>query len=94
VNVREDTSGSNGGVGHKLVKFLVVSDGELDVSGDNSSFLVVLGSVSCEFEDLSGEVFEDGSEVHGGTGSNSLGVSAVLHESCDSANWELKSSFA
>jgi len=92
VDVGEDTAAGNGGVGHQLVEFLVVSDGELNVSGDNSGLLVVLGGVSSELEDLSSEVLKDGSEVNGGTCANSLGESALLEESSDSSNGELESS--
>ena len=92
MDVGEDSTAGNSGVGHKLVELLVVSDGELDVSGHDSGLLVVLSGVSSEFEDLSGEVLEDGSEVHGGTGSDSLGESALLEESGDSSNGELETS--
>lgn len=92
MDVGEDTTAGNGGVGHQLVEFLVVSDGELDVSGDNSGLFVVLGGVTGELEDLSSEVFEDGSEVDWGTSTNSLGESALLEESGDSSNGELESS--
>ena len=92
MNVREDTTGGDGNILHKLGKLLIVSDGELDVSWDNSALLGVLGGVTGELEDLSGEVLKDGSEVDGGTGSNSLGVSSGLHVSGDSSDGELKSS--
>ena len=92
VDVGEDTAGGNGGVGHQLVELLIVSDGELNVSGHNSGLLVVLSSVSSELEDLSSEVLKDGSEVDWGTSTNSLGVSALLEESGDSANGELETS--
>ena len=39
--------------------------------------LVVAGSVTSELEDLSAEVLEDGSEVHGGTSADTLGIAAV-----------------
>ena len=92
MDVGEDTTASNGCVAHEFVKLLVVSDGELNVSWHNSGLLVVLGSVTGELEDLSSEVFEDGSEVNWGTSTNSLGVSALLEESSDSTNGELESS--
>ena len=92
VDVWENTSAGDGGGAKESVELLVVSDGELDVSWHNSGLLVVLGGVSGELEDLSGEVLKDGSEVHWGTGSDSLGVSALLHETGDSSDWELKSS--
>ena len=92
VDVGEDTSVSDGGASEKLVELLIVADGELDVSWHNSALLVVLGGVSGELEDLSGEVLKDGSEVHWGTCSDSLGVSSLLQVASDSADWELKSS--
>ena len=92
VDVGEDSTSSDGGVSHKLVELLVVSDGELNVSGDDSGLLVVLGGIASELEDLSGEVLKDSSEIDGGTGANSLGVAALLEESGDSANGELETS--
>ena len=92
VDVGEDTAAGNGGVGHQLVELLIVSDGELNVAGHDSGLLVVLGGVSGELEDLSGEVLKDGSEVHGGTSANSLGEAALLEEAGNSANGELESS--
>jgi hypothetical protein len=92
VDVGKNTTASDSGFTHKLVKLVVVTDGELDVSGGNSGFLVFLGGVSGELEDLSGEVLKDGGEVDGGTSSNSLGVSAGLHVAGDSSDRELESS--
>ena len=60
-DVGEDTSFSNSGVGQKFVEFFVVSDGEKNVSGDNSGLFVILGGVSGEFQDFSSQVLEDGS---------------------------------
>ena len=92
VDVGEDTSVSDGGASEKLVELLIVADGELDVSWHNSALLVVLGGVSGELEDLSGEVLKDGSEIDWGSSSNSLGVSSLSEVSGDSSDWELKSS--
>ena len=89
-DVGEDTAFSDGGVGEELVEFLVVSDGQKNVSGDDSGLLVVLGGVACQLEDLSGEVLEDGCEVDGGSGTDSLGVVSMSEESADSADWDLK----
>ena len=92
VDVGENTTGGNSSAAEKLVKFLVVADGQLDVAGHDSGLLVVLGGVSGEFEDLSGEVLKNGSEVHWGTSANSLGVAACLQETGNATNWELKTS--
>ena len=91
MDVGENTTGSDGGAAEKLVELLIVADGELDVTGHNSSLLVVLGGVTGELEDLSGEVLKDGSKIDGGSGSDSLGVSSLLEESGDSSNGELES---
>ena len=92
MDVGEDTTGGNGGTTHKLVELIVVSDGHLDVSGDDSGSLEILSGVSGELEDLSCEVLKDGSEVDGGTGSNSAGEFALLHVSGNSSDGELESS--
>jgi len=90
VDVRENTTVSNSCVGHELVEFLIVSDGEENVSGDDSGLLVILGSISGEFENFSSKIFEDCSEVNWSSSSDSLGVSSDLEESGDSSDWELK----
>ena len=91
MNVWENTAGSDGYVLHELGKLLVVSDGQLDVSWDNSRLLGVLSGISSELKDLSGEVLEDGSEVNWGTGADSLSVLSGFQESGASSDWELKS---
>ena len=92
MDVGEHTAGSDGGAAEESVELLVVADSELNVTGHNSGLLVILGGVACELEDLSCEVLKDGGEVHGGTGTNALSVAALLHETGDSSNGELKSS--
>ena len=92
VDLGEDTTLSDGGSTEKSVELLVVSDGELNVSWDDSASLVVLGGVSSELEDLSGEVLKNGGSVDWGTGSNSSGGSGLSEVSGDSSDGELESS--
>ena len=92
MDVGEDTTGCNGSVSHESVELLIVADGELNVTGHDSGLLVVLGGVACELEDLSREVLKDGGEVHWGTGTDALSVSALLQETSESSDWELESS--
>ena len=92
MDVGEDTTGGNGGSTHEFVELVVVTDGHLDVSGDDSGSLEILGGVSGKLEDLSCEVLEDGGEVDGGTGSDSGGEFTGLHVSGDSSDGELESS--
>jgi len=56
-------------------------------------FLVITGSVASELENLSGEVFEYGSEVDGGTRTDTLGVVATLEHTVDTTDWELETGF-
>lgn len=92
VDVGENTTRGDGHVVQQLVELLVVSDGELDVSGHDSVLLVVSRSISGELEDLSSEVLKNGGEVDWGTSSNSLSVSTLSQMSVNSTNRELETS--
>jgi hypothetical protein len=69
VDVREDTTEGNRGV-NESVKFLVASDGELQVSRSDALDLKILGGVSCQFEDFGGQVFQHCCDVDGGFGAD------------------------
>jgi len=92
MDVGEDTTSSDSGVAEELVQLVVVADSQLDVTGNDTGLLVVLSGVASEFEDLSGEVLKNGSEVHGGTSTDALSVATSLEEAGDSADGELKTS--
>ena len=92
MNVREDTTRGDGNLSEELVQLLIISDGELNVSGDDSLLLAFLGGVSSELQDLSDHVLEDGGQVDWSTRTNLAGVTAVLQESSDSSDWELQPS--
>ena len=53
-----------------------VADGELEVTRDDARLLVVAGGVAGELEDLGREVLEDGGEVDGRAGTDTLSVVA------------------
>merc|ERR1719209_2011123 len=86
----EDTTLGNGNTGEEFVQFLVVADGELEVTGDDSGLLVVTGSVACKLENLSSEVLHDCSQVDWGTSTNTLSIVSLAEESVDTSNGELK----
>ena len=92
VNVGEDTTWCNCGVVKKLVKFLIVTDSQLDVAGNNTGLLVVFCCITSKFEDLSSEIFENCSEVHWGTSTNTFWEATCLEETCNTTNWELETS--
>jgi hypothetical protein len=88
VNVGEDTTLGDGDVSEKLVQLLVVPDGELEMTGNDTGLLVVAGSVTGQLEDLSREVLKDGSEVDGGTGTDTLSVVALAEKTVDTTDGE------
>ncbi len=67
VNVREDTALSDGDMAKKLIQLLIVTDGELEMTGDDTGFLVVAGGIASQLENLSSQIFEDSREVDGST---------------------------
>lgn len=92
VNVGQDTTLGDGDVTQELVQLLVVSDGELQVTGNDTGLLVVTGSVASQLENLSSEVLEDGGQVDGGTGTDTLGVVALAEQTVDTADGERQTS--
>ena len=88
MNVGEDTTLGDGDVAQKLVQLLVVPDGELKVTGDDTGLLVVTGSVTGQLEDFGSEVLEDGSEVDGSTGTDTLSVVALAEKTVDTTDGE------
>lgn len=88
VDVGKDTTLGNGDVTQELVQLLIVADGKLKVTRDDTGLLVVTGGVTSQFQDFSGQVLQDGSEVHGGTGTDTLSVVALAEQTVDTANRE------
>ena len=89
VDVRDHTTASNGGL-DQSVKFFVSTNGQLEVTRSYSLHLKVLRGVTCEFEDLSGEVLKDSCSVNRRRGTNTaVGAHSALQESVDSSNGEL-----
>lgn len=92
LNVRQDTTLGNGNSGEKLVELLIVTDGELQVTRNDTGLLVVTGSVASQLENLSSQVLHDCSEVNWSSSTNAISVVALTQETVDPANGELKSS--
>ena len=72
MNVGQDTTLSDSHTSKELAQLLVIADSQLDVAGDDTGFLVVTSSIASQFEDFSGQVLENGSHVHGSTGTDAL----------------------
>ncbi|KAK5625519.1 hypothetical protein RRF57_001234 [Xylaria bambusicola] len=63
VNVGKYTTLGNGDVTKELVQLLIVSDGELKMTGDDTCLLVVTSGVTSQLENFSSQVLKNGSEV-------------------------------
>ena len=94
MNVGQDTSSSNGDSSQELVEFLVVLDGQGDVTGHNTGLFVVTRGVSGQLENLGAQVLQDSSQVHGGSGSHAGGVLALTQVTADTTDGELQSGFS
>ena len=88
MNVRQNTTLGDGDVSEQLVQLLVVPDGELEMTGDDTGLLVVAGSVTGQLEDFGREVLQDGSEVDGRTGTDTLSVVALAEQTVDTTDGE------
>lgn len=53
VNVGKYTALGDGDMAEKLVQFLVIANGELEMTGDDTGLLVVTCGISSQLEDLS-----------------------------------------
>lgn len=67
MDVGEDTTLGDGDVSEQLVQLLIVADGKLEVTGDDTGLLVVTGSVTRQLENFGSKVLKDSGEVDRGT---------------------------
>ena len=63
VDVGKHTTLGDSDVAQKLVQLLIVTDGELKVTGDDTGLLVVTGGVAGQFEDFGSQVLKDSCKV-------------------------------
>ena len=78
----------DGDVPEKLVQFLVISDGELKMTWDDTGFLVIASGVASQFENFGGEVLEYGGEVNWSTSTNALSVVTLSEQTVNTTDWE------
>ena len=64
------------------------------MAGDDAGLLVVTGSIAGQLEDLSSQVLHDGSQVDGGTSTDTVSIVSLAEKTVDTSNGELKSSTA
>lgn len=91
LDVGEHAALRDGHARQELVQLLVVADGELQMTRDDTRLLVVARGVAGQLEHFGGQIFHHGSQVHGSTGTNALGIVALAEQTVDTAHGELKS---
>lgn len=77
----------------ELVQLLIVSDGELEMTGNDTGLLVVTSGIASQFEDFGSEVLQDGGKVDGSTGTDTLSIVALPQQTMNTAHWEGETSF-
>lgn len=92
MNVGENTTLGDGDVAKKLVQLFIVADGELKVTGNDTSLLVVASSVAGKLKNFGSEVLENSSEVDRSAGTDTLGVVALAEETVDTTDGESETS--
>ena len=90
LDVGQHTALSDGNTSQQLVQLLVIPDGQLKMTRDDSALLVVSGSIPSQLQDLSRQVLEHGRHVNRSSSTNSLGVVSFSQKTVDSSNWELQ----
>ena len=94
LDVGQDTTLSDGDTRQELVQLFVVTDGQLQVTGDDPSLLVVASGVSGQLENFSGQVLHDGCQVDGCSSTDAFGVATFAEHTVDTTDGELKSGTA
>jgi hypothetical protein len=67
MDIGQDTTLSNGDVTQKLVQLLVIADGELKMTGDDTRLLVVSSGIASQFKNFGSQILKDSGEIDGGT---------------------------
>ena len=88
MNVGKDTTLGNGDVSEQLVQLLIVADGKLEMTRDDTGLLVVTSSVASQLKNFSGKVLEHSSQVDRSTSTDTLSVVALAEMAVDTTNRE------
>ena len=92
LDVGEDTTLGNGDSRQELVQLFVITDGELQVTGNDPGLLVISGGITSQFKDFSSQVFHNCSQVDWSSCSYTLSIVALSEKPVDTTDGELKSS--
>lgn len=91
LDVWQNAALGDGNAGEQFVQLLVVSDGQLQMTRDDSRLLVISCSVAGQLEHFGGKIFHHCGQVNRGSGADSFSVVALAQQTMDTTDWELKS---
>ena len=77
--MRQNTSKGNGGT-DKRIEFFITSDSELEMAWRDALDFEILGSVACKLENLSSQVFKNGSQIDAGFGTDARLLAREISE--------------
>ena len=63
VNIREHAALGNGDVAEKFIQLLIIANGKLKMTWDDTCFFIVACGVASQLENLSSQIFKNSSEV-------------------------------
>ena len=78
MNIRQDASLGNGNITKKFVQLLIVSDGKLNMTRNDSLLFVVTSGVPSELKNFSSEVLEDSSKVDPSSDSDVISIFSLI----------------
>ena len=88
VDVWENTTGGDGGSAEELVEFLIVADGELDMTRHNGLLFVLSAGITGEVKDLLREVLHDCGGEYAGSDTNHRCIATLFIVAVHSADGE------
>ncbi|KAH9506870.1 hypothetical protein DERF_011582 [Dermatophagoides farinae] len=92
LNVGQHTTLGNGHTTQQFVQFLIVTDGQLKVTRNDTGFLVITGCITGQFQNFCGQIFKNGSKIDWSTSANTFSVIAFTQQTMDTTNRKLKTS--
>jgi hypothetical protein len=72
----------------EFVQFLIIANGKLEMTRNDTSLLVVTGSITSQLKDFGGEILKNGSEIDGSTGTNTLSVVSLPQKTMNTTDGE------
>lgn len=88
MNVWQNTTLCDCDVSEKLVQLFIVSDGELQMTRDDTGLLVITSGIASKFENLSSEILENSGEVNWSTSTDTLSIVALSQETMNTTDRE------